>query len=132
MVFAFKRRALVGMVFGVGVVFAGSAYAGYASAPGVTINYTARTAEGSLLGARSSGNTTEYIGAYISTNAVSFYAMDAAGNYRSCGHPGAPTNTDRWMVASIANQSWFRFTWDAASGYCSTVEVDNNSYMSNP
>ena len=131
--FAFKRRALVGMVSGVGFVFAASAYAGYASTPAVSINDTARTAEGSFVGARNSGNSVEYIGVSVDQYGVSYYAKDAAGTYRSCGHPGAPSTDERIAIATINNQSWFRFGWQAGSGYCTGLPlVQNSSYLSSP
>lgn len=133
MVFTFKRRALVGMVLGIGVVFAGSAYAGYSAPPTVYIDNTAHTAEGSFFGARNSANNVEYIGAYISDTSVSYYAVDASGTYRACGHPGSPTTTERFLVATISNQSWMKFAWDPASGYCvGYPQVQNISFITNP
>jgi len=131
--FAFKRWALVGAVSGFGVVFAASAYAGYAWTPAVYIDNTNHTAEGSFVGARTSGNSVEYIGVTINDFAVTYYAQDASGTYRSCGHPGAPGTTERIEVSTISNQSWFRFKWDPNTGYCvAPLDIQNNSFMSSP
>ena len=129
---AFKGWRLTGLLTGsCVVVFAASAFAGYANTPGVSINDTNRTAEGSMVGARSSGNSTEQIGFTEDNFSIYFYAVNAAGSVRSCSAP-SPSASFRSQVAAITSQSWLQFGWGQYTGYCegNNVIVNNSQYTS--
>jgi len=129
-----KRWAIAGLLSGSCViVFAATAFAGYAYAPGVYIDTTNRYAEGPLVGTRISANSVEYIG-YIQYggSSASFYAVDSAGTYRGCAVPGPLSANFLAQMASFNSQSWLQFSWDANTGYCQGIVTQTGSHFTAP
>lgn len=97
----------------------------------VTMNSTGTvtTAWGTLGDARSSADTSQYIGCKVSisaggTSKALCYAQNAAGAVASC------TSTDANVVAtalSVSSTSSIRFAYPTATAICSSLSVDNGS-----
>jgi hypothetical protein len=122
--FKFRRAAIVAA--SVGLLAATSASAGYLQGQAVVISDADRYANGDLGFVHNSSNRLEFIGCQLGPGFVYCYAQSAEGKYRTCAGGGAAmTNT----VRSLKSDSSLTFYWDA-SGYCTTIYVDNQSSSS--
>jgi hypothetical protein len=104
-------------------------WAGYKSTPEVSIrNYSQslREGKGSMVGARYSADSTQYIGCYI--NAAPFVvcsASDSAGNYAGCISYDA-RHID--AVQRMTDSSHIIFDFNPSNAACSTIRIYDDSY----
>ena len=121
-----KRAAAI-----LGVLLAaGLGHAGRKITTNATINTTSGTAWGSLGSARSSADTTQYIGCYTTltttTSHAGCVAVNAVGTYRSC------YTYDANLIAAIRTltpDAYIEFAWETeGSPFCKSIFVRAMSY----
>ena len=113
----------------VGVLAAGTAWAGTRYSANVSVNVTGRQASGAMGTAYNSPDTNQYIGCWVTsystgTTSVNCAARDAAGMNGWC----VTSSAELVKVAlSINSESHVRFNWDEG-GNCTQLAVNNFSY----
>jgi hypothetical protein len=92
-------------------------------------------ASGSIVSARTSADTNQYIGCAARTSLSSetgqCWARDAAGNTRSCIMNAAADAPLRTTAKAINNTSMVRFEFNTATGFCTRVDVNQVSEYTN-
>jgi hypothetical protein len=113
---------------GMSLLLSGPASAGQKDTPQVTIGPSSTYAGGSLVGARYSGDSVQYIGctAYMSWSGpwTSCYAKDKAGKYFLCN-----SSDPKWheVLQAMTDSSYLYITANAQYGTCTYISVDNSS-----
>jgi hypothetical protein len=115
------------VVFGAGLLFGSTAWAGQVYHPEVLI-FANSSGQGSMYGTRSSADTTQYIGCTLnggpSGASVGCSARNSAGTYIGC-YSANPYH--REAVTAMTAYSWLYFTINATTGECRNLIVRNDS-----
>jgi hypothetical protein len=124
-----KKSSVVGLVL-LGSIFAGTALAGVRESRRVTVNITARRAEGSIGSTRNSSQATEYIQCTMSGdasyNSLVCLAVDPDGRTATCYLTNPPAyflNT----LNTLQGDSMLTFLWEYPSNKCTGMIVSNGS-----
>lgn len=119
-------RIVAVVVFGAGLLFGSTAWAGQVFHPEVLIFPT--SAQGSMYGARNSADAIQFIGCTLSSGptgaSTGCSARNSAGQFRSC-FSNNPFH--REAVKAMTAYSFVFFTLDPATGECRNVSIQGSS-----